>query len=299
MLAPSSLMSARDAKGANAPEAPSGVGASQDTSTSALVTWEDNSNREDNFVIYRQVDGGGYTQHDTVGANTESYTDSGLSKGSTYDYEIAAKNEAGESDRAGPGSVTIQDVPAQPTNLTATAISPSRIDLSWTDNATNEDEYRVQERVSGSFTTIDTIAADSTSYSHTGLEEGTTHEYRVQACNNLAGCSSSRSTDEVTTPLDAPIAFDTQDNDTYVRLTWTDVSDKEQGYEIYRDGSLFVTENANTEQRDISCPDAEGDFKVRAVHSEIPASDFTVEKPGVDSCSDGGGGGGTNGGSTT
>lgn len=83
-------------------------------------------------------------------------------------------------------------VPAAPTSLTATA-DGQEIDLSWTDNASDETGYKIQRSndVSPlSFTTIDTIAANSTSYtddgsdlSPAGLSSGTTYYYRVIATN--------------------------------------------------------------------------------------------------------------------
>jgi subtilisin family serine protease len=75
--------------------------------------------------------------------------------------------------------------PAAPTNLTATASSSSAIALQWTDNASNESNYSVERATSssGPFTVIATLGANVTSYSNTGLTEGTTYWYRVQASN--------------------------------------------------------------------------------------------------------------------
>lgn len=74
--------------------------------------------------------------------------------------------------------------PAKPTNLTATVISTSRIDLAWTDAATTETEYRVYRSTDNvTFSLIDTIAASSTSYSDTTISGGTTYWYKVGAYN--------------------------------------------------------------------------------------------------------------------
>jgi hypothetical protein len=71
-----------------------------------------------------------------------------------------------------------------PTNLTATAASSSEIDLTWTDNATNEDGYRI-EQCSGqgcaTFTEIAVVGANVTSYQNVGLSAGTSYSYRVRA----------------------------------------------------------------------------------------------------------------------
>jgi hypothetical protein len=77
-------------------------------------------------------------------------------------------------------------LPNAPTNLTATAVSKSQINLSWTDNATNEDGFKI-ERCKGStctnYTQIATVGANVTSYSNTGLARRTTYCYRVRAYN--------------------------------------------------------------------------------------------------------------------
>lgn len=73
-----------------------------------------------------------------------------------------------------------------PTNLTATTNSPS-ITLTWVDNATGEDGYKVERKVEGgSFEEIADLPADTTTYTDTALEFLTTYTYRVKAYNNIA-----------------------------------------------------------------------------------------------------------------
>jgi hypothetical protein len=76
--------------------------------------------------------------------------------------------------------------PAAPTNLTATAISKSQINLSWADTSSNETGFRI-ERCKGAtctnFALIATVGANVTSYSNTKLTASTTYRYRVYAYN--------------------------------------------------------------------------------------------------------------------
>lgn len=76
--------------------------------------------------------------------------------------------------------------PLAPSNLSATAQSTSAIGLTWSDNANNEDNYQVQRSPngSGSWSTIATLGANSTSYSNTGLSASTAYFYRVRATNS-------------------------------------------------------------------------------------------------------------------
>jgi hypothetical protein len=82
-------------------------------------------------------------------------------------------------------TTTALQIPSAPGNLTATAISSSRIDLGWIDNSTNETGFKVERWVSssGPFTQIATVGANVTSYSNTGLNRNTTYYYRVRAYN--------------------------------------------------------------------------------------------------------------------
>lgn len=69
-------------------------------------------------------------------------------------------------------------LPAAPTGLTATAASTSQTDLQWTDNATNESAYTVERSLDGStgWTELtSTLPQDTTSYSDSGLDAGTTY----------------------------------------------------------------------------------------------------------------------------
>ncbi len=76
--------------------------------------------------------------------------------------------------------------PAAPSGLAATAVSASRIDLSWTDNATNETGFSLERgsSASGPWTQIATPGPDAASYSNTGLAASTAYTYRVRAVNS-------------------------------------------------------------------------------------------------------------------
>src|SRR5574341_1313206 len=75
--------------------------------------------------------------------------------------------------------------PADPTNLTATAASRTQIDLTWTDNATDETGYEVERSTDGGTTwsPLASLPANSQSHADTGLTCGTTYHYRVYATN--------------------------------------------------------------------------------------------------------------------
>jgi hypothetical protein len=97
----------------------------------------------------------------------------------------------------------LNPAPAAPTDLTATAVSPSEISLSWTDNATDETAYVVEMRtLDGVFAEIKTLPANSTSTTITGLNAATAYIFRVRA-QNAAGPSAY--SNEATATTDFPV----------------------------------------------------------------------------------------------
>jgi len=74
--------------------------------------------------------------------------------------------------------IGIATPPLAPSGLTATPVSPSQINLAWTDNSSDETGFKVE---SPAGTLINTTAANATSYSHTGLTCNTTYNYQVKA----------------------------------------------------------------------------------------------------------------------
>ncbi len=129
------------------------------------------------------------------------------------------------------------DPPAAPSNLSATAVSQTRIDLAWQDNAGSESGFRV-ERWNGSvFVAVASLGANVTSYSNTGLVAATTYRYRVIAFN--AGRDSAPSNMAEATTLPNPPAAPsnlvaTPLSRTEIRLTWNENAANEDGIEVWR-----------------------------------------------------------------
>lgn len=125
-------------------------------------------------------------------------------------------------------------IPAPPDSAAASAVSTSAIDLSWTDNSSNEDGFRIERRLSGgTYSEIDTVAANTTSYSDTALTDGTTYEYHITAFNSSG--SSAGATAGATTAIAAPSGGATTTiSATEIQISWNDNSTSEDGYRIER-----------------------------------------------------------------
>src|SRR2546430_17452857 len=86
-------------------------------------------------------------------------------------------------------ATTAASLPAAPSNLTATAVSVSEIDLAWSESSTNVTLFKIERSTDNvNFTQITTVAAGVTTYKDTGLTVNTTYYYRVRA-SNTAGDS--------------------------------------------------------------------------------------------------------------
>jgi hypothetical protein len=96
--------------------------------------------------------------------------------------------------------------PAAPTNLnlTVSAVQGLQVKLTWTDNANNENAFKIERSTDGTnFTPLDIASVNSTSYSDTSVVSGTTYYYRVRATNPI-GDSSPASAGPVTPILTPP-----------------------------------------------------------------------------------------------
>ena len=103
--------------------------------------------------------------------------------------------------------------PNAPTDLVASAISPTRIDLSWTDNCHQETGFAIERSPGGvsDWTQIGTVKTDVTSYSDTGVIPESVFYYRVQAYNDLGVSAYSNVASAVTpTSIVGPLVYSNQ-----------------------------------------------------------------------------------------
>ena len=234
------------------PAAPSNLVATSAGTSSINLTWTDNSTNETSFVLMQSSTSGGiFNKLITIPANTTSYTDVGLGSSATYYYKIQATNAGGNSSWSNEASAKTDTppatIPAAPSNLIATATGTSVINLTWTDNATNETSFVLQRSLSSGsgFATIATLAANTTSYSNTGLNSSTTYYYKVQAANSI-GSSAWSNVANATTAVSGPPAAPSNliasaKGCNSIILTWIDNSTNETSFELRSSTSLNGT----------------------------------------------------------
>ena len=88
-----------------------------------------------------------------------------------------------------------------PTNLMARALSDTKVELSWRDNALSEAGFEVQrkDQDGSDFYPLARLSADTTCYIDTGLQAKSTYQYRVCTVSSRQGRSSFSNTVKVTT----------------------------------------------------------------------------------------------------
>jgi len=226
----------------NAPAAPSGLGATTVSQTQINLSWTDNSSNETGFVIGRSTTSGGpYADIQTVGAGVTSFNNTtGLTANTTYYYVVRATNTGGDSANSSQASATtLPNAPAAPSGLGATTVSQTQINLSWTDNSSNETGFIVGRSTTsgGPYTDIQTVGAGVTTFNNTGLTANTTYYYVVRA-TNTGGDSANSSQASATTLPNAPSAPSglsaTAASSSQINLSWTDNSSNETGFVVAR-----------------------------------------------------------------
>ncbi|MFH1568439.1 MAG: Ig-like domain-containing protein [Gemmatimonadota bacterium] len=201
------------------------------------ITWADTSNLEDGFYIDR--DGARY---DTTGANSTWYSDAGALPGTPHQYCVSAFSDSGGVSTPVCDSGT-KSVVLAPTNAQATDGSfEGQVEITWESVSTTA----VLFRITRDDTLIKTVDGDRRVYRDQGGTAGADYQYCVSAVTALEGTSAT-SCDQGRRDLRAPtgLAASDEEYEDRVEITWTDNSNLETGYRVYRDGALIDSVEAN------------------------------------------------------
>lgn len=177
--------------------------------------------------------------------------------------------------------------PYPPTNVTATAVGESTINLFWMNHgligpssSAYDDSVSIERKVyGGSYTVLSTLSGTDESYSDTTCLTGTVYLYKIRGSNDPGGWSSYSTEVSATTVLPAPTKLvGVADSETQITLTWEDNSTSETGFEVYMlsAGELFYTlltttgASVKTYEKTGLVANTLYYFKVRAVTNSTP-----------------------------
>ena len=224
---------------------PINVAATVISNSQINLTWVDRSQLEWWYLIEQSTTGtGNWTQVGSVGTDETQYSvTSALNGSTTYYFRIRAsayllgygpngftnyQNYSLYSDTA---SATTPAYANQPTNLVATPLSDAQVKLTWNDTAT-ETSYRIERQLNSVWTTLATLAANTTEYTHTGLTELSSNSYRIIGINSVGPSAPSATAAALTLPkAPAPLTA-TAISSSQINLAWSDLSNVETSYEI-------------------------------------------------------------------
>jgi hypothetical protein len=171
------------------PTAPSGAYATAVSPSQINLTWVDNSNNETGFDVERGPSSTGPWTTFTQPANTTAFQDTGLASSTRYVYRVRAfyvfnTNTNYSAYCSMVAATTLSGPPTAPSNLTATAISQTEINVSWTNNAPVVDWFVVTRMTSGLPDSKKWIPAPDTSFTDVRLTASTTYTYTICATNS-------------------------------------------------------------------------------------------------------------------
>jgi chitodextrinase len=190
-----------------------------------------------------------------------TYQNTGLTAATAYPYTVSAFDAAGNNSAQGPSvSATTQAAsdtiaPSVPTNLSATAMSASQINLSWTASTDNVATTGYLVLRAGAHIATVTVG---TTYQNTSLIAGTAYPYTVSAFdaagNNSAQSAAVSATTQAasdTTAPSVPTALSaTATSASQINLSWTASTDNvaTTGYTVFRAGLQIATVLGTTYQ---------------------------------------------------
>lgn len=212
------------------------------------LNWVDASSNESEFVIMRSlVSNQDFVEIATTLPNVTTFTNDGLSEATTYYYKVFARNTGGSSAMTSVAQGTTLVAPvAAPTALQVTNTTFNSVTVTWTDNSTNETEFRLERSTDNVlWNAVFILEPNTTQNIDVEVDEATTYYYRIKAKSAL-GESGYSNTVNTTTPKSVPLApsnltLSYDEVSTIMTLSWTDNSFNEDEFIVERstDGVTF------------------------------------------------------------
>ena len=296
-------LSESSASSENAPSRPTNLEAYPISTTSIFLTW-DVADPDEDVTGYKIESREGSENYSTLasntGSNANSFVHGGLSDSNTYSYRIYAINDKGTSSASSTASEKPEDSLA-PAALTATAISPTKIKLSWFPPTSTFGQsiggYILErEIINDVYDEIETVGSGTTTYTISNLQTDKTYTYVVKAKFSSGGGSPRSNTasatpnEDSTEPTSSSISAPSSPNltaqvisETQINLSWSKPSDGGApitGYKIEvkeNSGSFSIlVENTKSTTRTYShtnlTPNSNYTYKVSAINGLGPGS---------------------------
>jgi len=170
------------------PTAPTNLNASASGSLAVDLSWTASTDAlgVTGYTVYRNG-----SPLATVSRGPTTYHDASVTSGTTYTYTVDAVDASGNHSQLS-NSVTVTPVsdvqaPSTPTGLTATAVNPTRVDLTW--NSSTDNSGVTGYTIYRNGAQLDVVGGAITSYSDISASPATQYTYTVDAFDAAANHS--------------------------------------------------------------------------------------------------------------
>lgn len=155
------------------------------------IFWKNNAESATQFRVFRKIPGG--FSFEFIGSTTDTFfvDDNNITPTEVFEYRVRAGNDFEETDPSIPLSVTaVYDMTPPTLNSVTQEINTRLVHISWTDNSTAEDGFRIWRRLNSasSFTLIGTVPTNATQFTDTdtlNLLVDSTYVYALTAFNTF------------------------------------------------------------------------------------------------------------------
>ena len=180
--------------GSTTPSAPGFVSATATSSSSVQLSWTASTETGGSIAYYDIARNGTVLATDVT---STGYTDTSAAPGVQYTYKVTAIDTLGQTSAAGTSNTLA--VPTVPGAVSASALGPNTVQLSWSPSA----EFKgtiASYQVARNGAVVGTTAGTTTSFTDTSAQPGTIYVYSVTAFDQLGGQSTTASSNLVRTP---------------------------------------------------------------------------------------------------
>ncbi|MBY0588876.1 fibronectin type III domain-containing protein, partial [bacterium] len=227
-----------------------GLSAMALSGTQIRLDWADNTLNRTGYIVDVSTDGSNFSTIDTLQSSTSnSYVVQHLSPNHSYTFRV--RNYVGDTaivhSYSNPASTRTLEVLMPPSDLIASQIASSSLQLSWTNNSVDATFVLIERSTNGiDFTGLGAVSANINTYSVSNLSFDTSYVFRIRALK-LNGISAYSIPCLVTTlpePLTAPAGLSaTRVAPNQINLHWIDTTTSETGFTVQysTDGLTYST----------------------------------------------------------
>jgi hypothetical protein len=165
------------------------------TNTSATITWTTDQASTSQVNYGTTAAYGSQSPLNSTLQTSQSVTLTGLTAGTTYDFDVVSANAGAMSSTSANAAFTTTNVVYTPpviTSVTTTNLTSTSVTVTWTTNQPAWSQVNYGATTSyGSSTTLDTTLVTAHSETITGLAAGTTYDFDVVSTNAAAQSTTS------------------------------------------------------------------------------------------------------------